>query len=352
MEWVCLLAVLMCLLVFTEAQQEGNLRRGGKRKRKGRPRLNVAGAIGDKDHIKSLEINYPLNFFDGSHNGVEWKSPARVSPELLALSEDSQNYQDWAQAQDQEDVWLYENWFYGMSDGVIMESGALNGVLFSTSYMYEHFANWTAIHVEADPENYSNLKVNRQQSVNIHGALCSEPRLLHYSSEGVIPVRGFVEFMTPSFLKKWHGKVYRNITKIEDLPAVQCVPVKQLMKQVNVNHIDIWVLDTEGAEESVLRGTNFMELHINAVAMECDQHDIAKNSRKTDILEANGFKCHLIERNCMCKHNDYTPRSAPKKSELRKWDGQKWTGGYTASATRRRLLDRGVESWELAERHQ
>jgi hypothetical protein len=41
---------------------------------------------------------------------------------------------------------------------------------------------------------------------------------------------------------------------------------------MNVKHVDIWILDTEGAEESVLRGTDFNEVHINAVAMECDEH--------------------------------------------------------------------------------
>jgi hypothetical protein len=82
-------------------------------------------------------------------------------------------------------------------------------------------------------------------------------RLLHYSSVGVIPVRGFIEFMTPSFMKKWHGKVYNNKTKIEDLPTVQCLPVKSLLRLLNVKHIDIWILDVEGAEESVLQGTDF-----------------------------------------------------------------------------------------------
>ena len=32
--------------------------------------------------------------------------------------------------------------------------------------------------------------------------------------------------MAPSFIKKWHGKVYNNKTRIEDLPTVQCLPVK------------------------------------------------------------------------------------------------------------------------------
>jgi hypothetical protein len=169
----------------------------------------------------------------------------------------------------------------------------------------------------------------------VHGALCSEPRLLHYSSLGVIPVRGFVEFMSPSFLKKWHGPIYNNRTSIDDLPTVQCLPVKALLRELNVQHIDIWVLDTEGAEESVLRGTDFSKVHINTIAMECDDHDVSKNKRKTDIIEANNFKCHLIERNCMCKHNDYVASSAPTLSALKKWDGAKWgKGTYTAPAAK------------------
>lgn len=150
---------------------------------------------------------------------------------------------------------------------------------------------------------------------------------------GVIPVRGFIEFMTPSFMKKWHGKVYNNKTKIEDLPTVQCLPVKSLLGLLHVRHVDIWILDVEGAEESVLRGTDFNQVHFNAVAMECDEHDIEKNSRKTQILEANGFDCMLVERNCMCKNKKYTVSAAPSKSILRKWDGQKWAATYTGAAS-------------------
>jgi len=63
--------------------------------------------------------------------------------------------------------------------------------------------------------------------------------------------------MTPTFIKKWHGKIYNNKTRIEDLPTVQCIPVRQLLKIINIKHIDIWVLDVEGAEESVLKVNDF-----------------------------------------------------------------------------------------------
>ena len=88
------------------------------------------------------------------------------------MYEQTKDWADHARAQDQEDIWLYENWFYGQQYGLVIESGALDGELFSMSSLFETFANWTAIHVEADPENYSNLKRNRQRAVNVHGALC------------------------------------------------------------------------------------------------------------------------------------------------------------------------------------
>jgi hypothetical protein len=112
------------------------------------------------------------------------------------------------------------------------------------------------------------LKVNRPNAININGALCSEPALLHYSSLGVIPVRGFIEFMTPSFLKKWHGPIYNKKISIDSLPTVQCLPAKNLLRELHVTHVDIWILDVEGAEESVLKGTDFKAVRFNAVAME------------------------------------------------------------------------------------
>ena len=83
----------------------------------------------------------------------------------------------------------------------------------------------------------------------------------------------------------------------------------------------------------MLKGTDFHAVHFDAVAMECDEHDVQKNERKTSILESNGFKCQLVERNCMCKHDRYVPSSAKSLSVLQKWDGQKWTHTYQQTLT-------------------
>lgn len=114
--------------------------RGGRRKRI----RQVDGAI-DGKLMKALTINYPLGAFDGSQR--DWRQPGVFDPEFTkAIAKDS-SWKEFSHAQDQEDIWLFENWFYGMKEGLIMESGALNGILFSTTFMFEHAANWTALHV-------------------------------------------------------------------------------------------------------------------------------------------------------------------------------------------------------------
>jgi FkbM family methyltransferase len=314
---------LMCLTVINSQNKNTKAVRRQKQ-------LQLRGREGDNRLFNALTVQYPLHFF--KPDSGDWRTPAHYDKEALTASASSNsNYLDLSLAQDQEDVWIYENWFYGMRNGVIMESGALDGLLFSTSYMFEEYADWTAIHVEADPENYKNLQGNREKAINVNGALCSEPKLLHYSSQGVIPVRGFIEFMTPSFIKKWHGKVHNGIISIDSLPTVQCLPVKHLLRELNIRHIDVWVLDTEGSEESVLKGVDFSAVHISTVAMECDAHDLEKNRRKTDILEANGFRCELVERNCMCAHKDFKPSVAPVKTALKKFDGHSRSKSYSGT---------------------
>lgn len=160
----CILVI--ALVTFANSAEE---RKGGGRMRGGRrqPRKGRGGT----DIARALSINYPLHFFqDGAK---EWRSSGAVyNSEFVRNFEGTKDWVEYARAQDQEDVWLYENWFYGQQFGLVIESGALDGELFSMSSLFEQFANWTAIHVEADPENYSNLCKNRQRAVNVHGALC------------------------------------------------------------------------------------------------------------------------------------------------------------------------------------
>lgn len=306
---LCFIIIIMQVVNCNEF--EDNKSHSKIRRRRRRPnKRKTYQYIADESKLNALSIKFPVSLLDSDS---DWRS-IRINRLEDSIKSSYLTDPSKFKAQDKEDLWLYENWFYGMKNGVIIESGALDGISLSTSYFFEHFANWTTIHIEGDPENFQKLQFNRPESINIHCGVCQEPQTLHYSNISISSVRGFIEFMSPAFLKKWHGRLFRNVTSIDQLPKVQCVPMRFILKLLMVPVVDIWVLDVEGAEEQALLGTDFQSVRINTVAMECDETDVERNRRKTEILEANGYTCLTVQRNCMCRRSDFLPSSSTSSS--------------------------------------
>ena len=186
-------------------------------------------------------------------------------------------------AQRHEDIFLYENYFYNKREGVILESGALDGIRFSTTYMFEKIFNWTTIHIEGDANNFRSLIRNRPNAINLNVTLCERSRMVQFLSHNGGAVSGVKEFMDSEFLK-WR---YDNQSHFQVQP-VQCVSLRDTMKRLAVTHLDIWVLDLEGGELYALRGVDFNTLQIDVILMETT----ATTSRDALV--------HLLERNYSC----------------------------------------------------
>lgn len=97
----------------------------------------------------SIQINLPINSIldDGT---FLWQNKiltynSKKAEEYLEL--DNYDKEGVFRSQDSEDVLIYDNYFYGMVNGVVLESGALDGIRFSNSYFFTNFANWSAIHI-------------------------------------------------------------------------------------------------------------------------------------------------------------------------------------------------------------
>eukprot|EP01041_Mallomonas_annulata_P003373 gene3373-6673_t len=208
---------------------------------------------------------------------------------LYLRSKDSVHYRNISTSQDGEDVWAYENWFYGMDGGVILESGATDGLQISNTYMFEHFAGWHTIHIEPNEENFEKLVENRKSSINLNHALCDKEKTVHFLNKGV--VSGIPESMDPVFMAIHHKAVFHKKIPLDSIHEVKCVPVVQVLQSIPVMHIDLWILDVEGAEENVLKGMDFNSVHVNTIIMECFGADREKETRKKAILENNNFIC-------------------------------------------------------------
>lgn len=168
-------------------------------------------------------------------------------------------------AQSLEDEHAWNTYFYGLHGGVILESGAADGRLYSTTLAFDKL-DWTSVHIEASPISFRQLIDNRPNSVNIHAALCDTRRTVHLVDAPIGNVdvaAGILEFMTPDFVEHFHPTLARDPAKVEQLPVIECLPLVPLLQEhgnFSQLQVDFWVLDTEGSELAVLRTVNWDEV--------------------------------------------------------------------------------------------
>lgn len=129
--------VILLLLVFalcalcSEVEQAKYIKRG---KLKPRP--------GGLKNSRSVQMTFPNSHFGAD---IDWRAAGVHDTQMRQLSDAKKSWKDVSWSQHDEDMWLMNNWFYGVKEGVIIESGALDGILFSNSNLFESFLNWTAI---------------------------------------------------------------------------------------------------------------------------------------------------------------------------------------------------------------
>lgn len=230
-----------------------------------------------------------------------------------------------SKSQDSSDIFFYENFFYGVRNGVILESGAIDGIRFSNSLFFEQVLGWKSVHIEADPENFRQLVTNRPDSINVNSAICKDNRTLHWTSGKSGPAtRAIVEFSNWQFLRKFAPAVFNNPKLVNELETVRCSDFASIASLINLRSADIFVLDIEGAELSVLKNINFKNFPVSVLMVECEAADaVAVKREKLRILSENGFICKHHWRDCICKHKDFKRRSKPAKMK-RKIDKYVW----------------------------
>jgi hypothetical protein len=57
---------------------------------------------------------------------------------------------------------------------------------------------------------------------------------LHYTTTGNPCCRGIVEFMPPGALTAHHAAIASGAVRLEDVATLQCVPLRDILRQVGV----------------------------------------------------------------------------------------------------------------------
>eukprot|EP00282_Hemiselmis_andersenii_P045308 CAMPEP_0172050480 /NCGR_PEP_ID=MMETSP1043-20130122/2630_1 /TAXON_ID=464988 /ORGANISM="Hemiselmis andersenii, Strain CCMP441" /LENGTH=372 /DNA_ID=CAMNT_0012709535 /DNA_START=207 /DNA_END=1325 /DNA_ORIENTATION=+ len=226
-------------------------------------------------------------------------------------------------SQSLEDFYAFNTFFFGKGGGVFLETGALNGKLYSNTLNFEDELGWKGLLIEASPHSYKELVVNRPNQINVHAALCNEARTVHWADSRDTKggkfvnaaVNGIVEFMAPQFKKRFWGSgvgAPNNVTGAVTFgQPLLCVPLAAILDMYGFSKINWFSLDVEGGEFEVLQSIDFSKVSFDVVNIEADGKNRQKDEDVRKLMESKGFRLYKHERS---GNNDWFVRKGFRPS--------------------------------------
>ena len=206
-----------------------------------------------------------------------------------------------SKSQDGEDRYLVDTYFKGLCGGTYLELGALDGVRFSNSHLFEFGFGWSGVLIEPNPKSFKALQTNRPKNRLHNVAVCDVSREVHFMRGDEGAVTGIFEFMAPSFRAEWFkGSASARLEDVSD--KIRCEPLWRVLGKDGLRekkHIDFLSLDVEGAEFEVLKTIDFTAQQFGVIFYEADPHNVVKNEIVKSYLEARGytFREHALRSN-------------------------------------------------------
>lgn len=153
-------------------------------------------------------------------------------------------------------------------DGFFLDVGAYDGINLSNTYFFEQSLDWKGICIEPNPEIFEKLSKNRK-CTSVNCCIAAESGVLKYlsiSGYGEM-LSGIVSLFDERSLQRIDQTIetHGGSKKIIEIAAF---PLKELLKNHNVNYIDYCNIDVEGGEMSVLSSIDFSQVQIKFLSVE------------------------------------------------------------------------------------
>lgn len=149
---------------------------------------------------------------------------------------------------------LYDKYFKNVKNGISIEAGAFDGLLENSTRFFEEELGWKTINIEPLSHIFDKLVKNRSNSINLNVALSDAQgiktiRVYDIHTYGIYNTNASITH-TPehkSLLEKMSCNKY-----IEQ--SIKTMTYTELINQLDINHLDLFVLDVEGHETAVING--------------------------------------------------------------------------------------------------
>ena len=149
-----------------------------------------------------------------------------------------------------------DHYFWGMTRGLALEVGALDGsdTRYSRTFGFEAQFNWSRILIEADPRFREGLLEKSPSAFTVNATVCATPKQVHFVYSRHFA--GILEYMTPDFLRRHHNHIYKSltpygnvssidVTHLRNVTAVGCTPMYHILQEAHIRHINFVVISTE-----------------------------------------------------------------------------------------------------------
>jgi FkbM family methyltransferase len=178
-----------------------------------------------------------------------------------------------------EDLYIFKNFINKIvKDGIFIELGALDGIKYSNSKFFEDELGFTGILIEPT-KNYQKLIINRPNCKNFNYAISNiEGENIFIGDDATA---GIMDNIPEFMLNRYHKKSLKY--------KVEGIPISKIINKSNINYIDIYFIDVEGAEFIVLDTTDW-SIPIYLIIIELHNIDIEKDNKCRELLLKNGFK--------------------------------------------------------------
>jgi FkbM family methyltransferase len=159
--------------------------------------------------------------------------------------------------QNEQDKFIFENYFRDKNNGICVECGSFDGVVESSTLFFEQNLGWTCINIEASPPIYEMLNMNRKFSYNFNFGLSDKEDILIFNH--VLHPK-IDKFGNGSFN---HKEIHKKILEDQGCEfvnyEVKTIRYEKIIDEFMFSNfptrkIDLFVLDVEGYELEVIAG--------------------------------------------------------------------------------------------------
>jgi len=200
-----------------------------------------------------------------------------------------------------EDEFLNATFFKNKKNGIYIELGALDGVLYSNTKFFQDTLNWSGILIEPHPNKFKLLQQNRPNNFLYNNLISchTTPLLFRYFVDNYCAVSGVENTLPSNFFSSYFDSPNPYINSLpQNKIFINPVKLIDVVKQTNIKHIDLLSLDVEGHEYEVLQSWDF-SIPIDIILIEILGVDSNKEELCRKLLIDNNYK--FI---CKCSHNE------------------------------------------------